>query len=222
MFGCLAAGRLVTRVNHLVVFLTGAIPFEEGYGASVHLLWPGADWQLLGMLCNEKPSAIFRLRDLTNLQTPAATSEAVTAMIGLSVEPLSIIQQQLENSLPPTMPSLSSQQFSSMSGQANSSVGALVPASATAGQVPLERVTAIGRRLLNFLHNYVTSYAKPLPKNEPGMVQLPNTTVGMATDANNGAQVSEGMYIHVKVFEDWWRTTERRLRTDPGFLTRDE
>ena len=38
-----------TRVNHLVVFLTGTVPFEEGYGASVHLLWPGANWYLLGM-----------------------------------------------------------------------------------------------------------------------------------------------------------------------------
>jgi hypothetical protein len=37
------------RINHLVVFLTGTVPFDEGYGASVHLLWPGADWQLLGM-----------------------------------------------------------------------------------------------------------------------------------------------------------------------------
>jgi hypothetical protein len=47
-----------------VVFLLGTIPFDPGYAATVHFLWPGGEngWKLLGMLSNEKPSAIFRLR----------------------------------------------------------------------------------------------------------------------------------------------------------------
>ena len=36
-------------VNHIVVFLTGAVPFQPGYGATVHFLWPGKEWRLLGM-----------------------------------------------------------------------------------------------------------------------------------------------------------------------------
>ncbi|RKP07172.1 hypothetical protein THASP1DRAFT_17461 [Thamnocephalis sphaerospora] len=211
MFGCLAAGRLVQtapeqvdvgkfafeladagRVNHLVVFMTGAQPFDEGYGASVFLHWPGADWQILGMLCNDKPSAIFRLRDITGIVRPSAASDpAVTAVIGLSIEPLELIQQQLANAHPPTLP-----QPSQM---------------AVGSTLPLDRVAAIGRRLLNYMHSYVTSYAKPLPNNVPGVVAMPT-----------GAAGETDLYMHVKVFDDWWRSAERRLRTDPGFLTREE
>jgi hypothetical protein len=35
-------------INHIVVFLLGTIPFEPGYAATVHLLWPNKEWQLLG------------------------------------------------------------------------------------------------------------------------------------------------------------------------------
>ena len=54
-------------INHICVFLLGtgasptrsdvgnlltdrrAVPFPEGYGASVHFFWPGKGFQLLGM-----------------------------------------------------------------------------------------------------------------------------------------------------------------------------
>ena len=88
-------------VNHVVIFLTGAVPFPEGIriqiksswisellgfyagmGGSVYFCWPQPDgvgqvsrrsigkgkslnfglqvWQLLGVISNTKPSAIFR------------------------------------------------------------------------------------------------------------------------------------------------------------------
>ena len=51
-------------VNHVVIFLTGAIPFPEGMGGAVYFSWPqpggGQSWQLLGTISNTKPSAIFR------------------------------------------------------------------------------------------------------------------------------------------------------------------
>jgi hypothetical protein len=38
-------------INHIVVFLLGTIPFDPGYAATVHFLWPGSEngWKLLGM-----------------------------------------------------------------------------------------------------------------------------------------------------------------------------
>jgi len=105
-------------INHVCVFLLGtgefcnciwqsladdsdlrlSVPFPEGYGATVHLFWPGKGFQLLGMsvsrqspifhhlvtslqpdsclrcnrLSNEKPSAIFRLRGNFTSQYTAA------------------------------------------------------------------------------------------------------------------------------------------------------
>ncbi|TCD64158.1 hypothetical protein EIP91_004471 [Steccherinum ochraceum] len=91
-------------INHLCVFLLGTVPFPDGYGATVHFFWPGKGFQLLGMLSNEKPSAIFRLRGTFTSQSAnahahatftAAASSGVTAILGLSIEPLSQISQQV-------------------------------------------------------------------------------------------------------------------------------
>jgi len=98
-----------STINHVMVFLLGTIPFPDGYGASVHFYWPGKGFQLLGMLSNEKPSAIFRLRGTYN-QTSTSTSHTafsgattgapnasndVAAVLGLSIEPLPQILAQL-------------------------------------------------------------------------------------------------------------------------------
>ncbi|KAF9463228.1 DUF775-domain-containing protein [Collybia nuda] len=132
MFGCCVAGRLLqtnlqqvdethalfelpaaSTINHVCVFLLGTVPFPEGYGAAVHFYWPGKGFQLLGMLSNEKPSAIFRLRGSFTQNTTSSTHSAfssvnlsgaetpnnVTAVLGLSIEPLPQIQTQI-SSLP--------------------------------------------------------------------------------------------------------------------------
>ncbi|TFY81119.1 hypothetical protein EWM64_g2895 [Hericium alpestre] len=128
MFGCCVAGRpLQTNlqqidqthaafelpqaesINHICVFLLGTIPFPDGYGATVHFFWPGKGFQLLGMLSNEKPSAIFRLRGTFTQQsttahaafssssTASAASGSVTAVLGIAIEPLDQIMAQVQN-----------------------------------------------------------------------------------------------------------------------------
>jgi hypothetical protein len=130
MFGCLVAGRLLqtnliqvddthayfelanaSTINHVCVFLIGTVPFPDGYGAAVHFFWPGKGFQLLGMLSNEKPSAIFRLRGTYSGETSSAAQnkfstfssaqpgaqQDVTAILGLSIEPLMQIQSQLQS-----------------------------------------------------------------------------------------------------------------------------
>ena len=61
---CVAEIPDADTVNHVVIFLTGAVPFPEGMGGAVYFCWPqpggGQVWQLLGTISNTKPSAIFR------------------------------------------------------------------------------------------------------------------------------------------------------------------
>ncbi|KAJ2457435.1 hypothetical protein GGF42_002680 [Coemansia sp. RSA 2424] len=114
MFGCIVAGRLVQtnlqqvdvnkyvfelpdahNINHIVVFLLGTIPFEAGYAATVHLLWPNRSWQMLGALSNDKPSAIFRLK-ATIAPEEAASMPGVNAELGISIEPIQAVEQQLQ------------------------------------------------------------------------------------------------------------------------------
>ncbi|KLO12493.1 DUF775-domain-containing protein [Schizopora paradoxa] len=101
----------VSTINHICVFLLGTVPFPDGYGATVHFHWPGKGSQLLGGLSNDKPSAIFRLRGTFSSQSTfnhasfqgpidqSVVGGDVTAILGISVEPLGDIQSQL-SSLP--------------------------------------------------------------------------------------------------------------------------
>jgi len=124
MFGLLVSGRLVDTAfrqvdpthfvidvvhpdsfNHVVVFLTGQTPFPEGMGGAVYMAWPPKDgggaegpaWQFLGVVTNDKPSAIFKVSRVGGggnkhhgfTSAPAyqqMASGASTAQIGISVE----------------------------------------------------------------------------------------------------------------------------------------
>ncbi|KDN37076.1 hypothetical protein RSAG8_10429, partial [Rhizoctonia solani AG-8 WAC10335] len=129
MFGIVVAGRLLqtecqqidethvaftiesaANVNHICVFMLGTVPFPPGYAATVHFHWPGKGFQLLGMLSNEKPSAVFRLRgnytpaQLQSHSTlssaaaiggPAPAANDVTAILGIAVEPIQGAEAQI-------------------------------------------------------------------------------------------------------------------------------
>ncbi|KAI0640426.1 DUF775-domain-containing protein [Trametes meyenii] len=161
MFGCLVAGRVLQTnlqqidethaifelpsagsINHICVFLLGSVPFPDGYGATVHFYWPGKGFQLLGMLSNEKPSAIFRLRGNYSAQTTnahavfsGAASDAapsdVTAFVGLSIEPLTQIMQE---------------------------VASLPSAVAKVNTNPAADATLLAERIVKHLFNYVSSF----------------------------------------------------------------
>lgn len=87
LFGLIVSGRLVQTdfqqvdsnkflitipnadsINHVVVFLTGLQPLPIDMGAAVHFSWPDSNapptWRYLGLVCNDKPSAIFKITNL--------------------------------------------------------------------------------------------------------------------------------------------------------------
>lgn len=126
MFGCLVAGRLVQtdavqvasdkfvfnlpdyeKVNHVVIFMLGTVPFPAGMGGAVYFSFPdaasgGQVWQLLGFITNDKPSAIFRISGLKaadgghnpfSMMASSSSSSSV-AQVGVSVEALDQLAQQ--------------------------------------------------------------------------------------------------------------------------------
>ena len=94
----------IATVNHVVVFLTGDIPFSEGFGGAIYFGWPtesnDVSWQYLGYITNEKPSAIFKLGKVKPedaVQNPFASVQGIqgqfaglatgsSALIGILVE----------------------------------------------------------------------------------------------------------------------------------------
>jgi protein Hikeshi len=155
-------------INHIVVFLTGTVPFQAEYGASVHLHWPSLEgnvWQLLGMLSNEKPSAIFKL----HRPTAQTTVSAIHAEIGISIEPIAMIETQMTTmgkSLVLRNPQSISQELQQMS-----------------------------KNMLIHFYNYASSFAIRAKEDDPSSV-----------------------YIPVKVLEEWYQLTERRLQADPKWF----
>ncbi|KZT36277.1 DUF775-domain-containing protein [Sistotremastrum suecicum HHB10207 ss-3] len=125
MFGCLVASRLpqtnlqqvsetqflfqlehAAQINHICVFMLGTTPFPEGYAATVHFFWPGKGFQLLGMISNDKPSAIFRLRGHFTSSSDSSFSQHtsnddLTALLGISVEPIDSVRSQI-SAMPPS------------------------------------------------------------------------------------------------------------------------
>ncbi|XP_011501346.1 PREDICTED: protein OPI10 homolog [Ceratosolen solmsi marchali] len=94
------------NINHVVVFLTGTVPFIDGMGGAVYFSWPDSNappnWQFLGYISNNKPSAIFKISNLkrnhefenSNLEIFGIGKISHVAQVGISVEPLSILEQQ--------------------------------------------------------------------------------------------------------------------------------
>ncbi|XP_042244247.1 protein Hikeshi [Thunnus albacares] len=95
-------------VNHVVVFMLGTVPFPADMGGAVYFSFPdpasgGPVWQLLGFITNDKPSAIFKISGLKAGEGGAhpfgsmasSSSSSSMAQVGVSVEPLQQLVQQI-------------------------------------------------------------------------------------------------------------------------------
>ncbi|CAK5043617.1 unnamed protein product [Meloidogyne enterolobii] len=161
-------------INHLVIFLTGLSPLPVNYGGSsqlyflffkfikelifllVYMSWTPIDggerqWNYLGFISNDKPSALFKIGQLTkhtqqqnpqnfsfnasNINTNMFNNSAVhSALIGVKVEPMIEILRRNENEETST-----NEQLSSL---------ALFP----------EKML---RNFVNFMHSFAVSFPKP-------------------------------------------------------------
>ncbi|KAG0018425.1 hypothetical protein BGZ81_010250 [Podila clonocystis] len=252
MFGCIVAGRLVQtnlqqvdvnkftfqlddaeNINHIVVFLLGTVPFQPGYAATVHLLWPNKTWQLLGMLSNDKASAIFRLRAARPPNTGStghsndmamegdstgSGSSPITATLGISMEPIDVVMSQISSMSSASSSSTTTTTTSSSMSSIPSN--ALVPLSAGSSSSP-DSVAALAQKVMSHLYNHVTSFATAvLP---PGSTVLVPTG-GPGSSMNvlaGGSQATDSSYLPVKAFNDWFQNVVRKAKADPLFLSRD-
>ncbi|KAF9117615.1 hypothetical protein BGW39_002005, partial [Mortierella sp. 14UC] len=213
-------------INHIVVFLLGTMPFQEGFAATVHLLWPNKTWQLLGMLSNEKASAIFRLKTSgskstaaqqstgatisdMSMDTPSSTTAPITATLGISIEPIDVVKSQIAT--------LST---SSASTTFNIPSNALVPLSSvnSATTASPDSVAAIAQKVMSHLYNHVTSFATAVvPQGSTVLVPTGGPGSAMGVLANQ----ADMSFLPVRAFNDWFQNVVRKAKADPMFLMRE-
>ena len=184
------------NVNHIVVFLTGQVPFSEGFGGSIYLGWPSANtggevsasldcvsWQLLGFISNEKPSAIFKIAkvkphevianpfgETTAMDMSANSLTSTSALVGVSVEPLAEIVQK-------------------------------TPSAGTAAST-VDSFTEFSQKMLENFFNYAASFAA--------------STTQLAMQQQMAGGLNES-YIPFSALQQWYLNFQRRLQSNPDF-----
>ena len=190
------------------VFLTGQQAFPDDMGGGVYFSWPSADgsgscpWQYLGMICNKKPSAIFKVGkfkaqeiDESNLSArfgqQMLQSQQPVAQVGISVEPITVLQGL---------------QQASMESEA-----AMVP-----------KFVEFTQKMVQSLFNYTTSASLIIDVilNTICFISTFYVLLGFAVDANETRMRSSETYIPYSAVQQWCSNFERKLKIDPYFWTK--
>ncbi|KAI9216142.1 hypothetical protein BC828DRAFT_371355 [Blastocladiella britannica] len=209
-------------VNHMTVFTFN--PFPAGYAATVHVMLPASQlgWQMLGVLTNEKPSAIFRLAGLRTLEAVAAVEAAAMggvdvppAVLGISIEPIETVMQQYE-----ALPSSRKSALTLLHHSSASNI-ASAPLTTAAGAT----AQSLATRVLQHLYNYVTSYATTqLPPGAHTVGYLDGgagAAYGGFGSMAGSAPLTNESWIPVKAFEKWYEAALRKVKMDERYFERE-
>lgn len=180
-------------LNHVVIFLTGVAPVPPGMACCLFFSMPDPmsppNWNYLGCLVNEKPSAIFKLSNLTKsnqsiIHTPnnetclidPATGPVFNyiqapvinlAQIGISIEPLESVIQ-------------------------------MVPAVETTAS-NMNSFSSFMNKTVENLYNYCASFARPV------------------NEIFSSGEAPTLQFVPLSVIQTWYENYTRRLSNDGNF-----
>ena len=177
----------------MVVFLTGLVQLPPDVAACIFFSLPDPSapptWHYLGHLTNAKPSAIYRLTNLTQAKQRTANGlpapanglafdynqEPVlhVAQVGISVEPIAHVNQ-------------------------------MVPVAETAASKANAFAEFINKTVSN-LYNYCSSFSRPAS-------ELANSSPFQTGSALNGVH-----YVPISTIQTWYENYTRRLSNDQNF-----
>lgn len=195
--------------SHIVVFLLPGVTLPPDTAAAVYLAAPnatpsssGLNFKFLGGIGPGKESAIFKISG-ANIGPGTITTVDGEVDMDAPEGPASEIQNH--------------EMILGISIEASSSVAARMTARSAACTIPTinepsnalvvarsqaPNTLQLAQKIIKNAFNFLASFS--------GNVPIPGAT-GTA-----GVEV-----VPLKAFEDWWKKFEGRLRSDPGFLERD-
>ncbi|KAH8705466.1 DUF775 domain protein [Talaromyces proteolyticus] len=190
------------RFNHIVVFFLPGTVLPPDTAAAIYLQTPnskqgpnGPEFQFLGAIANEKPSAIFKVRSgggqaqLTEAQQEDdmldedanASRDATNGqiVIGISIEPTQSVAAQM----------------AALDAAREATSTDLVRLPPQQKQITTK---VLAQRVIGNAFNFLASFAESDPN-------------------RRGEDV-----VPLKSFRDWWTKFERRIDMDPTFLERED
>jgi hypothetical protein len=179
--------------NHLVIFLLPDTVLPPGQAAAVYIqIPPATEFKLLGAVSNEKPSAIFRTRNVgagssagevdedAMMDGDAAPTVTGDITVGISVEPAAQVEK-----------SIVAMKAASTTPSTGMELVRQAPPSASAVSTKI-----LAQRIIANAFNFLVSFS------------------------NSG--VSGNEVVPLKSFQDWWTKFERKIENDPTFLERGD
>jgi hypothetical protein len=199
------------RFNHIVVFLLPGVTLPADTAAALYIQFPNLtsavtaaqpEFQFLGAIGNERPSAIFKVNLPTRQRTEAEEEDEMmdvgasssnagsgdidpnaTVTLGISLEPAQAVAAKLSTLRP----------AESTSQTPSTDLARLTPAQPR----PPTTTKVLAQRIIGNAFNFLASFA--------------------SSDPN----VQGGEVVPLKAFRDWWTKFQSRLDADPGFLERE-
>lgn len=200
-------------LSDIVVFLLPGTVLPQDTAAAIYIQMPdpnagpnGPQFRFIGALANEKPSAIFNVRqDSTAPSSAAQRSEAEdqdemvdegssnpsgaptasgTVTLGISIEPVQSVAPQLA-------------ELDAQKPQAAQSTD-LIRQQPEQRQRKEVSTKVLAQRIIGNAFNFLASFAESDP-NKKGQEVVP-----------------------MKSFHDWWAKFERRVEMDPAFLEKED
>lgn len=187
--------------SHIVVFLLPGVTLPPATAAAIYLLTPPTspaqtepNSRFLGGIGPGKESAIFKL------SSPSSGSGSAAGGAGAGGQGNVVIGVSVE---PADAVAAQIAQLPSSSPSSSASSTALVPAPASSGsgqgqgqgQGQQPSTLVLAQRIIKNAFNFLSGFS-----GTAGQVEV----------------------VPLKAFEEWWRKFEGRVRSDPGFLERDD
>lgn len=183
-------------INHVVVFLTGLVQLPPGTASCIFFSLPDPNapptWHYLGYLTNEKPSAIYKL---TNLTQAHLRNEKQSRQSGVIGQPSGLIFNYTQ------APVIHVAQIG-ISIETLDSVAQMVPAIETTASNVTSFTEFINKTVSN-LYNYCSSFGRSA-----------NELMGNPFQSGS---LNNTQYVPLSTIQTWYENYTRRLGNDQNF-----
>lgn len=192
-------------INHLVVFLTGVQPLPQHLAGAVYFSFPDPlsppSWIYLGFICNEKPSAIFKINKLKKMSVNGERFSLANLEFNIKdFLPLNMIGFVSNSNFGYTQPIVSHVAQIGISIEPKLTVAQMTPDSSINETDSGTKFEQFATKMAENLFNYCSSFSNPIAY----------------YSQNFGANLNEQL-VPLNRINDWYARFLRTFKQNPNF-----